>query len=91
MNFNEANMCPVEETPIPQATLSELMGNAKGMGEDAFVMAKTISSHLFGEELNGIEKSEVNCHRDVLQRHCKTLEMLCCELDKIVCLLGYRK
>ena len=88
---NYENMTPCcEANAIPQQieTLSEMMGVAKNMGDDALIKIKQIKNHLFGEELNGIEKRESKCYRDVMQEHCKTLDRLNYELNQLANLLG---
>lgn len=88
---NYENITPCSEAnAIPQQieTLSEMMGMAKNMGEDALIKIMQIENHLFGEGLNGIEKSEAKCYRDAMQEHLKTLDRLNCELNCLANLLG---
>ena len=88
---NYENMTPCcEANTIPQQieTLSEMMDMAKNMGDDALIKIMQIKNHLFGEGLNGIEKSEAKCYRGTMQEHLKTLDRLNYELNCLVNLLG---
>lgn len=88
MNFNENNIPICDAQTMPQETLSELMGVAKNMGEDALEKVERISNHLFGKGLNGIEKGEAKCYKDALLQHCKILDNLNYELNNLANLLG---
>lgn len=90
MNLYENNIpaCDAEAMPQQIETLSEMMGMAKNMGDDALIKIMRIKNHLFGEVSNGIEKNEAKCYRDTMQEHLKTLDGLNYELNFLANLLG---
>ena len=90
MNFNNDNMPTCCEAPIEPhgLTLTELMGIADCMGDDALGKAVRISNHLFGETTSGSEKKESKCYCEVMKKHCNTLEKLNSALSQIIDLLG---
>lgn len=88
-NYENMTPCCEANTIPPQTkTLTEIMGMAKNMGDDALIKIMRIKNHLFGEGLNGIEKNEAKCYRDAMQEHLKTLDVLNYELECLANLLG---
>ncbi len=93
MNNYENNMpCCEMITGAPKArTLSEMQGDAKCLGEQALELSKNIRNHLFGDSEEGLMKTDQSCYREVLERHCGTLEELLSTLHDTAVRLGSLK
>ena len=85
---NDMPVCTTEPKEAEIVTLTELMGVANCMGDDALGKAVRIGNHLFGETTSGCEKKESKCYCEVMKEHCYTLEKLNSALSKIIDLLG---
>ena len=90
LNAKEINGEELFMTTEAQATLSELMCDAKNMGLEALSLVLTINTHLFGETYidEGLPKAELNCCRDVMESHIKDLQGLNRILEQIIAMLG---
>ena len=89
-NYAIANIpdFPVEEKPMIEP-LSQMMGRANNLLEEALQMAYRVNDHMFGKgEPNNEKPCEPKCYRDVMEMHNINLERLCKELSQIMAYIG---
>ena len=82
---SQVPLCNAEPMGKPSITLTEMMGEANGLGKEALIMAKVISKHFFGDNAENPQlERKSNCYYDVMVEHCDILKELC-ETLHIVC------
>lgn len=80
---------PVEGVkPIDERSLSALMGAATNKAIDAFMMARKINEHLFGNSDEEATVANPSCFMEALQSHDHILLLLCEELARVAGRLG---
>lgn len=90
-NFKTTSIAdfPIEEKQPMVKPLSEMMGEANRMLDEALQMAYAINSHMFGKGEPNIEKPcDPECYRDAMNIHVMNLQKLCGELSKIMISIG---
>ena len=83
-------MCEEGVRPIvPHEPLGNIMEKAVAMGNDAFILARRINQHMFGD--CGSEQKperEPRCFAEAMKYHAETLAMLVEELHRFAGMMG---